>query len=217
VSEHQEVRQGLGSYVLGALDPAERERVETHLASCAACREELSSFAGLPGLLSRLSLQEVQASSLLPPPSLMDTVLQAVRRERAAERRRLQRWRLASAGLAAAAAAAVAFSVAPRLLEDSPPERRLVAVYGSPAQGSVILHQRAWGSSVELRLEQLPPAEAYIAYATSSSGERTPVASWGPTDTGRANLTGAISVQPDAVRSLTVETTEGRRLLDLPV
>ena len=33
-----EVRLSLGAYVLGALDPADRSRVDTHLAGCPECR-----------------------------------------------------------------------------------------------------------------------------------------------------------------------------------
>ncbi|MCL9762191.1 zf-HC2 domain-containing protein [Frankia sp. AiPa1] len=52
-------RIALGAYVLGALDPADRSVVEHHLAGCADCRAELSSLAGLPGLLGRLRLTDV--------------------------------------------------------------------------------------------------------------------------------------------------------------
>ena len=44
----------LGAYVLGALEPGERRRVEEHLRSCPACAAELAEFAALPGLLNRV-------------------------------------------------------------------------------------------------------------------------------------------------------------------
>jgi hypothetical protein len=52
-------RIALGAYVLGALDPADRSALETHLAGCATCQAELASLAGLPGLLGRLRLSDV--------------------------------------------------------------------------------------------------------------------------------------------------------------
>jgi Putative zinc-finger len=50
----------LGAYVLGALEREERARLEEHLETCAVCREELDRLAPLPGLLSRLTLDEAE-------------------------------------------------------------------------------------------------------------------------------------------------------------
>jgi len=47
----QEARVSLGVYVLGAIDPAERALVDSHLATCRDCRDELAGLAGLPALL----------------------------------------------------------------------------------------------------------------------------------------------------------------------
>ena len=51
-----EARLSLGVYVLGAIDPAERSLVDSHLASCRDCRDELAGLAGLPALLARPAL-----------------------------------------------------------------------------------------------------------------------------------------------------------------
>jgi len=50
----------LGAYVLGALEREERARLEAHLETCAICREELDRLAPLPGLLSRLTVEEAE-------------------------------------------------------------------------------------------------------------------------------------------------------------
>ena len=49
-----EARLSLGVYVLGAIDPAERALVDSHLAGCRDCRDELAGLAGIPALLSRV-------------------------------------------------------------------------------------------------------------------------------------------------------------------
>jgi len=54
----QHVRQSLGVYVLGAIDPAERAEVDAHLAGCPDCRAELAGLAGLPALLGRVPASE---------------------------------------------------------------------------------------------------------------------------------------------------------------
>lgn len=56
-----EIRHALGVYVLGSIDPAERTVVDRHLATCPACRDELAGLAGLPALLGRLTVPEVES------------------------------------------------------------------------------------------------------------------------------------------------------------
>jgi anti-sigma factor RsiW len=53
-----EIRLELGVYVLGVIGSADRIAVDAHLACCADCRDELAELAGLPGLLSRATLDE---------------------------------------------------------------------------------------------------------------------------------------------------------------
>ena len=49
------------SYVLGSLSRADRREYETHLGTCVACRLAVGELCGLPGLLRRLSLDDVLA------------------------------------------------------------------------------------------------------------------------------------------------------------
>lgn len=49
----------LGAYVLGALEPAERAAIERHLSGCRSCRDEVVSFAPLPGLLRHTPFEEL--------------------------------------------------------------------------------------------------------------------------------------------------------------
>jgi hypothetical protein len=56
-----EARLSLGVYVLGAIDPAERALVDSHLAGCRDCRDELAGLAGLPALLARVDTEEAIA------------------------------------------------------------------------------------------------------------------------------------------------------------
>ena len=104
----REIRHSLGVYVLGAIDPAERAQVDEHLATCADCREELASLAGLPALLRRVPTAEAERLAVADPadpaaaePSA-DEMLPSLL-ARTAQTRRVRRWR----ELAAAAAVAV--------------------------------------------------------------------------------------------------------------
>jgi hypothetical protein len=95
-----------GAYVLGALAPGERAAYERHLATCAACREEVAQLAGLPGLLGRLDPDTALAVGrpVAAPPELMDKVLAGAR----GERMRILRQRRWQAAIVTAAAACLA-------------------------------------------------------------------------------------------------------------
>lgn len=60
-----------GAYAVDALDGAEREQFELHLAECAECRAEVASFRETTALLA-----EVEAET--PPPSLRAGVLSGI-------------------------------------------------------------------------------------------------------------------------------------------
>jgi anti-sigma factor RsiW len=107
------VRQSLGVYVVGAIDPAERTMVDLHLAGCPECREELAGLAGLPALLGRVPVEEAAQIAGFPAertrPGLLPDAAPPAEEilspllARVAQRRRASRWR----NLAAAAAVAL--------------------------------------------------------------------------------------------------------------
>src|SRR6516165_6326798 len=104
-----EARPSLGVYVLGAIDPAERALVDSHLTTCRDCRDELAGLAGLPALLARVGREEAMAlaaanerpaweeEALAPPDRLVGNVL-----DLASARRRRRTWREGIFGVAAA-------------------------------------------------------------------------------------------------------------------
>jgi len=102
----RDIRQALGIYVVGAIDPAERTVVDIHLGTCPDCREELAGLAGLPALLGRVPASEAERLILhsddlddpQPPAELLNSLLRRV-----ADRRTSRRW----SGILAAAAAVI--------------------------------------------------------------------------------------------------------------
>lgn len=209
---HEERRLGLGAYVLGALDPAERADLEAHLGECSLCRAELAELAGLPGLLSRLPLDDVTTGGA-PGPGLLPRVLAAVEQERARRHRATLRWR-GAAGLAAAGLAGVLL-LGPGLGSDGG-RQRLTAAAGVAASGTAALQPRPWGTSIRLRLSALPgDGGPYTAWALDTAGRRTPVASWGRTRDGAADVTGASALSRPQLAGLVVTTAQGAPLLRL--
>ena len=123
----RDIRHALGVYVLGAIDPAERATVDSHLSSCPECREELAGLAGLPALLRRIPVDEAQqladepademADSEMPSDQVLESLL-----ARTSRARQVRRWR----GLAAAAAVVlVAGAAGAAHLERAEPARRV--------------------------------------------------------------------------------------------
>jgi anti-sigma factor RsiW len=73
-------RELIGGYVLDALEPAERDLVHSHLASCEICAREHAELATIPALLD--AADSADAVPLRPPPRLEEAVLDRFARER---------------------------------------------------------------------------------------------------------------------------------------
>ena len=163
----REIRQALGVYVLGAIDPAERAQVDEHLATCPNCREELASLAGLPAMLrkvpiveaERLAAAEAEPDAIQVPSEQMLTSLVA----RTSNVRRMHRWR----GLAAAAAvvlvslgggAAIATALQPSVPASPALHWHIAAVTDSGIHMTVMYRPVEWGTEVKANVTgHLPP------------------------------------------------------------
>jgi anti-sigma factor RsiW len=178
-ADHEALHRDLGVYVLGALEPAERDRFERHLSGCAICRDELADLAVLPALLARLDEPTVAATA--PP---FAPVIERLAHER---RRTRRRGRVISAVAAAVAAVAVLVMLTgpPRL--DAPSG----LVYAT-ADGSVTatVEAKAWGMAVHITAQELPAARGYVAEAVARDGHRAQIATWSDTG-GPVVVTGA--------------------------
>ncbi len=137
----REMRQLLGVYVVGAIEPAERAIVEEHLAECASCRDELAGLASLPAMLSRVPAGDVEQLSLAPSglpemaePSaeLLNSLLRKV-----STKRRTRLWRGAVAVAASAAIAAGGAALATQLANPHPASVSSDVAAGSNARTHV--------------------------------------------------------------------------------
>jgi predicted anti-sigma-YlaC factor YlaD len=203
----------LGAYVVGALDRAERAEVEAHLAICPACRDELAVLAPLPGLMSRLSVAEVEAG---PPPvddAMLDRVLGAVDRERRTENRR--RW-LAAAAVVALLAVGTGGAVAAWQATHGNNWPRYEAERGQ-VHLTVRVSDDVGGTKLDMALWGVAPEQRCSVIAVSRSG-RTEVAGWwAATYAGTAKITGSTSIERDDLSELRVVTDDGAQLLTADV
>ncbi len=223
------IRQSLGVYVVGAIDPAERTLVDIHLASCPDCREELAGLAGLPALLGRvpahdaerLILHSAEVKDLEEPPAeLLSSLLRRV-----AERRAVRRWR----GLAAAAAAVVIAVAggaagariigpaghtipgqvaAPEVVSATNPQTNVTATVRYAA--------RSWGTKMDVWVTGIKGGTACQIYAVNASGQRWEAGSWTVPDGQRgSDYPASVSVAAAQVRSFEI-TSGGHVLVTVP-
>jgi Putative zinc-finger len=199
--ECPEARVSLGVYVLGAIDPAERAQVESHLAACRDCRDELAGLAALPALLARVTAEEAmalaagdgpppagRAAGVEPPPELLAAVIDLT-----AARRRRRRWR--DAGLGLAAALIIAAGVLGGLrLGSSPapaPTASGVAYPGQPngpwqtatttaagMSATVSYRSMGWGTQVAVKVSGIPVGTSCQLWVVGPGGRRTLAGGW---------------------------------------
>lgn len=217
--EHDHYRDWAAAYVLGALEPAERDRYERHLRSCPSCQADVRDFAPLPGLLARTPPADGGGDEDDVVTAARVTDLAVARAEVSSRRLRARsrRWRLAAMAAVAAAAVVVAATVASLAIgsggEPAPAGTELVVEVPPGAEagttGSVRVDTRAWGTEIELDLVGLPDRDRYQLWAIDIDGSWTVAATWGPTPEGRARLTGAAAVVADTVERVVI--TSGDR------
>ena len=157
------VRDELGAYVLGALEPSERDAVALHLAHCQECAAEHARLAGLPELLAYADGLEIPAA----PRAVEERVLDQIARERGEARRarRRPRWRrvrMLLAGAVAGAALGAAVTALVLADEDSgeAPATYEIALRGEAgASGRAQLEPGGAGTEVHLWVNGLPPGD----------------------------------------------------------
>jgi anti-sigma factor RsiW len=221
----------LGAYVLGALEREERAELEAHLETCDICRAELDRLAPLPGLLSRLTVQEAEelaeaeptSSELRAEPAPADTSapLERALFEVARERRRSRIMR-AAAVAAALVVAAVALVGGPFLEDDGggggpAPLTAAASDVGTGVRGSAELTREPWGTRVELSLAGVRPGEHCRLVARAAGGRSEVAATWRAGYLGTAEVPGAVAIPADRLTSLDVVTRDGRVLVRMPV
>ncbi|MEJ7702460.1 MAG: zf-HC2 domain-containing protein [Geodermatophilaceae bacterium] len=82
---HRALRESLGAYVLGHLDPAEEDAVRVHLATCDECRAELAELQPVANALAIARHRPVTGA--VTPRSLQRRVSDAVAAEAGRRRR----------------------------------------------------------------------------------------------------------------------------------
>jgi len=203
------------AYVLGALSAGERSAFEAHLAECPDCRQAVADLAGIPGLLSRVSPDDL-ADPVPVPDTLVPGLLRAVRRT--GRRRRLL---VASLSAAAVVLAVVGTAVVVDRSQDTPTVAAMTAmkpVVQSPVTASAAFVRHSWGTEIEMKCRYADASEysrPYDLVAVDDKGTSYNLATWvvGPGKT--ASVSGSVPVQPEHIDRLEIRLASGTPLLRL--
>jgi Putative zinc-finger len=227
MTECQHVRQSLGVYVVGAIDPAERSVVDNHLAGCPDCREELAGLAGLPALLGRVPFQEAEqitrfdseraeaGEHLDAEPAEADVLTPLL--AKVAHRRRVSRWRSLASVAAVALIAAGAAIGAIRLA--NPPAARSSALHWENVQTANALTNMdvryagfPGGVRLEVKVTGIPVGTTCKFWVIGEDGQRWAAGSWTVTDEWKASSYPTVSAAPLREVSSFQITSGGRTL-----
>ena len=217
------------AYVLGALSPADRRDFEEHLALCPACASSVGELAGLPGLMSKVSIDQLTAEPEPVPETLLPSLARAVRRERGRRRLVVGLSAAAAACLLAVGAAAIVRPQAPAntpvaastSTQPGTANRAMTAVVPSPVTASARLVDMAWGTRIDLtcsyRTQGLYPAAGvpYAMVVIDRNGAAQQVATWKALPNRELTVMGASSRTRREIAAVEIRTLQGRTILRL--
>lgn len=179
MSARDHVKEDLGGFVLGALEPAEQDRVRRHLDHCEHCRFEHDRLATVAPALALLQPPHEPPTSL--PANLEADVIRNLARRRHGSRsgwrERLARpgRRSVLAGALAGCGATLAILTLGGTFSDDAPPVQTIALTSpeSSASASARMRTGAAGTQVHLQGRRLPPTkrgEIYEVWLVRGNG-----------------------------------------------
>jgi predicted anti-sigma-YlaC factor YlaD len=212
--EHEALRELLGAYVLGQLDPPTRAAVSAHLPSCAGCRAEVAELGPVVAALQRLD--PTVPPDVNPPEHLVDQVIEHIhQRQRFAARR--ARWRRAGAGVLVAASLTGAFGLGSWFTgtRGGPPVIDVplkVAAAGVSADAGLVRH--TWGTELKLEATGLTEGASYTVQFVGDDGARVGAGSFLGTGAKPVVCSVNAAIALDAASELRITDAAGALVLD---
>jgi hypothetical protein len=194
VSMHRlcgEWREALAVYVLGAIEPADRDAVDRHLSGCADCRDELAGLAGLPALLRKVSVAEATALAgggtvrpgNLPSGQVLQSMLARSSRQRG-RHLRIMAAAAAVAGLVAGAGVIAGWQAAQPPAPPAPSSAPMwtgtsrAASQQTRATATVRYAASRWGLRLSVQVTGIPPGTACELEVVNRRGQEVAAGSW---------------------------------------
>lgn len=209
----------LGAYVVGALDPADEQRVRDHLATCEACSREAAELTQTAAALALVDVADLVEPA--EPPDGLESLLARVRSHR--RRRRLATLAVAAgvaavAGVGGLVAGGASGGESPEV--ETPP---VASVSGQDAGVALAVEawDKGWGTALRAEVSGVPTGSRCSLVAVGEDGTREVAASWvvpgdGYEDTGRLTVDGAVGLRSGDVDHYAVVTADGTTLVTVP-
>lgn len=177
------------AYVLGSLSSEERREYEAHLQTCARCRTAVAELGGIPALLAKIDVADIDQPD--PPalrPEVLDTLLDNVH-----ARRRRTRWVTTAAVAMAAALLALGLVLVlrPGVLDTQTPapqasgtELEMVKVSETPINATITVTGYGWGTRIDMACtygdwgQRDAPPQNLGMVVIGRDGSREQVATW---------------------------------------
>jgi predicted anti-sigma-YlaC factor YlaD len=201
----------LGAYVLGALDPVDRRRMDEHVLDCPACAAELEELAALPPLLATVPLDDLRDAPVTPSPDLYDRVAAAAAAERPAPARG-RRWLLVAAALLAVVGAGA--GITSWVLGAGEMTRTVVA---GPVHMSVTVTGQGDGTVLDVSVAGVPAHTNCTLVVVDRDGDRHPAGKWAATYEGKAWFKGWSDVDRSDVENVVLLGSQGQELVRVPL
>jgi anti-sigma factor RsiW len=202
---------GLGAYVLDALEPEERHRVEEHLRVCPDCAAELAEFRSLPAMLDRVRLEDLEPVSVAPSPDLFARTAAAATDVGQPSRLRSRTWAL----VAAAVLAVLGIGAGVTVWVNRPVEQSATVSEG-PVQVTVTASPRNDGTALEVAVAGLRPGETCRMVAVGRDGGRHPAGDWPASEAGDGRWRGWTDLSRSALTEVVLVGDGGRELVRVP-
>jgi len=238
------LREAMGAYMLGALEPAESDRVAAHLAECADCRAEYGELAELLPLLASVSEGEAINGPVRPEPAVLGRVLQTTALDGArllpaqhapdastplrhrGDRRPVPRPRRVRLALASVGALVAAGATAAAMM--------MTSTGGAPAgswsaTGTAYVDDKTHkiiatvqvepdsgqGSKIQLHMDQVPAGYTCTMVVVGLGGQETRIGTWTANTDGQFSIPGWSALSPASIHAIEVELPGGDALFDL--
>ena len=198
----------LGAYVLGALEPEERRRVDEHLRRCPVCAAELAEFSALPGLLDRVDPADLGPRGVTPSPDLFARMSAAAAPP---PRARARTWAFVAAVVLAVLGAGAGVTV---WIAGSG-EETVTATAGA-VRATVTASTVDDGSALDVAVAGMRPAEICHLVAVDVDGGRHPAGEWPASAAGDGAWRGWADVDRADLAAVVLLGDGGRELVRLP-
>jgi hypothetical protein len=212
------------AYVLGALSADDRRAFERHLATCPECTAAVAELAGLPGILSKLPVEdavalidETRAVDATPDDAHLrdeNHVPGLVQRLAVASKRRRRRTRI---GLVLGGFVVLALFTVGGVTFAANQAPQPITVAMSPLNqhaltASLTVTKKGWGTRFDWSCNYLGDtwqgeSVSYDLVVTDKSGKQSTVATWSSAGPHAKGLTASSAIPTDNIRTVVIRLT----------